>query len=96
MSQPVVVSDLNPGDYIWGIGWTTPLFVTGVWTPMHPALETAGYLIVTGHRYLLTENRWSPRVQKLTYLAGDQLTRDDPAAAASVYGVPAGKETSDG
>ncbi|MFB6724881.1 hypothetical protein ACFCV3_32190 [Kribbella sp. NPDC056345] len=96
MSQPVVVKDLNPGDYVWGIGWTTPLFVTGLWIPVHPSLETAGYLIVSGHRYLLTENCWSPREQKLTYLAGDQLTRDDPAAAASVYGVPAGKETSDG
>jgi hypothetical protein len=96
MSQPIAVSDLNLGDYVWDIGWTTPLFVTGVWTPLHPALETAGYLIVAGRRYLLTENRWSPREQKLTYRADEQLTRDDSAAAASVYGVPMGKETSDG
>jgi hypothetical protein len=96
MSQPVAVSDLNRGDYVWGIGWTTPLFVTGVWTPLHPALETAGYLIVAGHRYLLAENRWSPREQKLTYRADEQLTRDDAAAAASVYGIPVGKETIDG
>jgi hypothetical protein len=96
VSQPVAVSDLNPGDYVWDIGWTTPLFVTGVRTPMHPALETAGYLVVAGHRYLLTENHWSPREQKLTYRANKQLTLDDPVAAASIYGVPAGKETING
>lgn len=96
MSQPVAVVDLNRGDYVWRIGWTTPMFVTGVWTPLHPALETAGYLIVTGHRYLLAENRWSPHEQKLTYRSSEQLTRDDPAASASIYGVPIGQETKDG
>lgn len=96
MSQRVAVSDLTQGDYVWALGWTTPMFVTGVWAPLHPVLENAGYLIVSGHRYLLTENRWSPREQKLTYRADEQLTRDDPAAAASVYGAPAGRVTTGG
>jgi hypothetical protein len=96
MSQPVAVSDLNRGDYGRDTGWTMPLFVTGVWTSLHPAPETADYLIVSGHRYLLTENRWSPREQKLAYRADQQLTCDDPASAASVCGVPAGKATIDG
>ncbi|QNE18152.1 hypothetical protein F1D05_09935 [Kribbella qitaiheensis] len=96
MSQPTAVSDLNRGDYVWDIGWTTALFVTGVWAPMHPALESAGYLVVAGHRYLLTENRWSPREQKLTYRADHQLTPDGPAATASIYGVPVGKEPING